>query len=259
MKRSTSLLIILLFIRMEIATAYEVPTHEALSEQAAKKSTLNPQVDPSVVLNLGLQATSLDDTNQKFPNYKDDERTIRQLTQDGSAFEDNGFRALNHFYNPLTGRAISSFGSPSPDWALEDHGEIGGQNDSFFNARKFLLGALIKENEPVRKTLFGRTFQALGQVIHHLQDMAQPQHVRHDQHLNFIPWFDLIPPENPSWYEDYAGGKNICETPAQLCSGFMPPVRFRKPASSGPRRTGASLLSIPTVTSSPRAPIFAAH
>ena len=46
-------------------------------------------------------------------------------------------------------------------------------------------------------------FQTLGMVIHHLQDMSQPQHVRNDAHCN-APACLFIPFQwDPSWYENY--------------------------------------------------------
>ena len=62
------------------------------------------------------------------------------------------------------------------------------------------------------------TFQTLGQVIHHIQDMAQPQHTRNDQHLDLglttgqTIGFCVVSPticatyfaiKNPSLYESY--------------------------------------------------------
>ncbi len=43
-------------------------------------------------------------------------------------------------------------------------------------------------------------FRSIGHIIHHVQDMAQPEHVRDDPHL-IIPWIDL--PVDPSLYEHY--------------------------------------------------------
>jgi hypothetical protein len=61
-----------------------------------------------------------------------------------------------------------------------------------------------------RKGFFGKTFQTLGQVIHHTQDMAQPQHVRNDAHRDAI--FPCLIPGglfgfySPSLYEKYTKG-----------------------------------------------------
>jgi hypothetical protein len=220
------LLLVPSFMITKMVAAYEVQTHEQLSEQALSKSVLASEV--TVLTNLGLEPLA---TNQKFQIPEEKPRTIIELIKDGSKFEDDFPRSLNHFYNPLDNTGISN---PSPDWALEDLSDLGGQNNSFKDARQYLLCALAAGADLVcnnrglsdSKIAFGLTFQTLGQVIHHLQDMAQPQHVRHDQHLKFIPWFDLIPPENPSLYEEYSGQKNVCSTPDLLCSGSLLPATF---------------------------------
>lgn len=54
-----------------------------------------------------------------------------------------------------------------------------------------------------------KMFRSLGHVIHHLQDMAQPQHVRNDMHCNAIPCALLevatgIDIHQPSEYENYS-------------------------------------------------------
>src|SRR5207244_1006631 len=41
----------------------------------------------------------------------------------------------------------------------------------------------------------------LGDVVHLIQDMAQPQHVRNDEHLDHIPFTSI--PFNPSVYERF--------------------------------------------------------
>jgi hypothetical protein len=77
-------------------------------------------------------------------------------------------------------------GKPSPDWVLEDNGEVDGQEFSYRNAREHFYKALTSPLLSDREENWGKLFQTLGQIIHHLQDMAQPQHVRNDAHLDLI-------------------------------------------------------------------------
>jgi hypothetical protein len=77
----------------------------------------------------------------------------------------------------------------SPDWALEDRGDYPGpgiaeQQFSFKDARSYQYQALTDTSESQRRKYFGLMFQSLGHVMHHLQDMAQPQHVRNDPHCD---------------------------------------------------------------------------
>lgn len=176
--------------------AYERDTHRELSKKAAVFSVL--QTDPDLMNRLGLGATG------KFPNSESKQRTISELIEDGADFEDNLFlgtvlRVRHHFYDPLYNRPLTvlgiAAGEKSPDWALEDLEDFGSQAFSFRHARDYLYKALTLSDEQERKKHFGPTFQTLGHVIHHVQDMAQPQHVRNDIHPNVGA--------HKSFYEEY--------------------------------------------------------
>ncbi len=43
-------------------------------------------------------------------------------------------------------------------------------------------GSYVFNSEQIRKVYWATTFRALGDVIHHVQDMAQPQHTRNEGH-----------------------------------------------------------------------------
>jgi len=200
------------------AVAYEVPVHVNISEKAFAASVLTKQ--PSVLSNLGLTATL------KFPNSANVPKTVETLVKDGAAFEDDFPRSLNHFFDPINDAPLSILGLPlanaSPDWALEDRQEIGGawrpQDFSYRDANLYLYRALTLPNKVDRDKNFGLLFETIGRVIHHIQDMAQPQHVRNDQHADLgLSWgsellfclgatqlcatYQTI--KNPSAYEKY--------------------------------------------------------
>ena len=168
---------VLLFLSIHVS-AYEIETHAQLSKAAVEASRVT--LDPSLLKDLGVDPT------QKFTNSKGDKLLIPDLFRDGARFEDNFPRSANHFFDPFNGQGLSVkgivIGSPSPDWALEDKGEIiggpvlRGQEFSYRDARFFFYMALKRPTKDERERNFGMTFQTLGQVIHHVQDMAQPQH-----------------------------------------------------------------------------------
>jgi len=193
------------------AVAYEQTTHQDLSERAAKASVLKET--NGVLKDLGLKG--LLDPSQTFPNSNGDSRILLDLIKDGANFED-GFndcesRPRNHFFDPKYDRPLTvfglNFGEKSPDWALEDKSIVTGQQYSFHYVREYFYKALTRPVEDERNKFFGLTFQTLGHVIHHLQDMAQPQHVRNDVHLSISEncWYKAIAKiaENPSLYEFY--------------------------------------------------------
>ncbi len=70
-----------------------------------------------------------------------------------------------------------------------------------------MFSALTDSSQNFRLKQFGLMFQSLGQVIHHIQDMAQPQHVRDDKHCDAlfpcqIPG-SLFGLHNPSHFEKW--------------------------------------------------------
>src|SRR5205823_724665 len=184
-----------------VVQGYEVATHQTLTQAAVSRSVL--LLNPAVLQDMGL------DQNSEFRNSVNTPRTISQLFTDGAEFEDSIFptlRLLRHFYNPLNSQGLSTLILPiqtsSPDWALAAPDTMPGQEFSYWNARQYLFDALTKLSETDRRNAFGRSFQALGQVMHHLQDMAQPQHVRNDIHcVNLACVF--IGGYAPSLYEDW--------------------------------------------------------
>ncbi len=190
---------------------YEVQTHERMSREAVKASVLYMKTS-GVLANLGL-SYAVDDGRQSFPNYAGTPRAVIDLFAEGSNFEDGFFyldsRPVNHFYDPVYNRPLTVLGTArgqrSPDWALEDKGDIADQQYSLKDAREFLYKALTLPTKAERDKHFGLTFQTLGQVIHHLQDMAQPQHVRNDPHCD--RWYCLSL-YSPSRYEKYTDLNN---------------------------------------------------
>ena len=210
------------------ALAYELETHADLSQAALQASVLS-QPSVGVLTDLGLPE-SINVTNQ-FPDSNGARRSISVLFQNGARFEDSGFRPRNHFYNPLNNAPLTIPGIPllnftSPGWALEESGQItgvlgiGSQEFSFADARRYLLNALTSSGESDRQKNFGLTFQALGQDVHHIQDMAQPQHVRNDPHWDQLSLLGLNPLFNPSLYEKWTDGDKVRGTLQSLFSGY---------------------------------------
>jgi hypothetical protein len=188
---------------MSLAIAYEINTHDAMSQEAASQSrnlleqlpnygyrTVNDSLDSgasskSILGWFGEGARREDDTkSEAFARYR------------------------NHFFDPrpnapnrggFTGILIPGVlsGLPAPDWALEPT-NIAAQIYSYRDARTYFLDALTKSTKAERDSSLALTFRALGQVIHVVQDMAQPQHTRNDLHA--FP---------PSLYERYIDRADI--------------------------------------------------
>ena len=170
------------------AGAYDTRTHRQLSNVAFTTSgismTLQDQygVDPDAVFRqrlIGLPGGRL---------KAEDWVTI------GGSYEDIPlWRVLNHFYDPVHNEGLGWLGGvAAPDWALEPNGPIDGQNHSYRDARDAFYQGLTASSPDRRERELGFTFFALGHVIHLIQDVAQPQHTRHDAHPPFAGHASLI-------------------------------------------------------------------
>jgi hypothetical protein len=199
------------------ACGYEVGTHTTMAAYAAQDSILSKL---STLKQLGLKGVDLYDESQKFPNSDtllgfgvSNLMTISALIQHGAAFEDNrrDIQALYHFFNPVNGQGLTVDGwmpgAPSPNWALEDIQDFStDQPFSYKKGRQYFYDALTKPDKAERGKNWGLTFQTLGHVIHHLQHMAQPQHVRNEPHCDGLicafPGY-FLGLWNPSLYEKW--------------------------------------------------------
>ena len=139
-----------------------------------------------------------DDNTSETPNADDP----------GGVFD----RVFGHFFDPVVNRGltVSLLGTQprAVDWALLDSARVqpilGGTRANQFkisDAREAMWRALTLKTgawtddvvpsgwntlpstrEAIRKAYWSTTFRALGDVVHLLQDMAQPQHTRNDAH-----------------------------------------------------------------------------
>jgi len=207
--------------------AYETPTHSDLTAYAVAHSVLVS--DPMFLFELGMEDNDIQ--SLEFPSvvpaneeYPQPEKTIflknasiLRIIKAGAVLEDASTNSLHHFYDAINGglgltleSGFFSFsvGKPSPDWMLEDENKPGDvimllQKYSYTDTMEYYYKGLTSANDHDRNTNMGRMFRGIGHLVHHIQDMAQPQHVRNDQHCdkNAAPVCFLI--HNPSYFEKY--------------------------------------------------------
>jgi hypothetical protein len=184
--------------------------------------------------------------------------TIAQLIRYGACYEDEEepyARSISHFYNPQAQGASAPLGPSSLDWMLkrnpgsslksgDNHYTWMDARDSFYYA---LTGRKLDPSNPIaytdRQTAWGRTFHGLGHIVHHLQDMASPQHVRADYHCNSVKecqesW---VIPYRPSGYEVYWEARfNLIKNLAATASA---PIMFGLPREFWNMRTDNDLAT----------------
>ncbi|HEY8101772.1 MAG TPA: hypothetical protein VIF82_13570 [Burkholderiaceae bacterium] len=239
--RFTGLMLLMVSFNVK---AYEISTHEMLTRAAVNRSVLvvpTPSL-PSLMSDLGLSdwggGTFISSDGLRIFSGVNDKEIIPW----GANYEDSQYltRVFNHFFDPqfnnFAGRPlfkVQNLGVMSPDWALEDYFEwhdiCGGvipcdnrpQDFSFRNGQQNFFSALTASTPALRQQYISATFQTLGMIVHHIQDMAQPQHVRNDGHTHVFTgsWSDWNP--NWSFYEVYT---QALETTPNLNGETLPTI-----------------------------------
>ena len=106
---------------------------------------------------------------------------------------------------------IVSLGIPGPDWALGRQGRGEGPSQNQFSlpdARDYQYQSLTASSRQVREKYTALMFRALGQVLHVVEDMAQPQHTRNDPHADCADEMSWLVGGH-SWYEDYIEARTL--------------------------------------------------
>lgn len=179
------------------ASAYQTPTHSEITKNAIGASKLDTRL-ADIASDIGL--SSLDSTLSDGGEYFfgayifENSQSISDWIRQGSIDEDSfqGLRFLRHFYNPLApaGREGLYGGTflSSLAWGLKPTPGITDpvvQDFSYRNARTYFYQGLVAPSERERKKNLSLMFRSVGQVMHLLQDLAQPQHTRDDSHATF--------------------------------------------------------------------------
>ncbi len=172
------------------ALAYEKPVHMRMTEKAFDRSGI------SFERHLGTSR------NRVLFN-----KSLRTWMAQGAFDEDRivpDARSLNHFFDTMNGRALKIFIPPNPfvplvgcvevgaradAWATTVTSGVSGNSYSIPRARELYAFALTGPNPGTRDVYLKELFLALGHDVHLVQDMAQPEHTRNDQHLpvsNFV-------------------------------------------------------------------------
>lgn len=174
-------ILIILLSTNEIVLALSVETHETFNDKITRVLLL-PKLDNYLK------------SNVNFPNgiiEKINGKEIWSFIQSGGRFEDKPpwtlpyVRSANHFHNPLTEQGFT--GVPRGDsailWAQKAVSQqVPGGYYSWFDARDNFFSALTAIAPTVRNQKFIETFRGIGQLMHLMQDMSVPDHVRNDFH-----------------------------------------------------------------------------
>lgn len=180
-------------------------THKDLSLAGAQQSVL----DNGYLSNLGLK-DGINSTLEWSGGQEGTNKEIKKWIQEGANFEDGSWRFFNHFHDPLkewSAAGLNDYvfginfrGGSSVLWAQNSGTFSRGPNAdwSWESVRALYYQALIAPTKAEREAYLAQTFRGIGHLIHLIQDMAQPAHVRNDAHpedaftLGEIRWFERL-------------------------------------------------------------------
>jgi len=198
MKKSpTSFLVVCLFVCLFFSPNFFVVAYDA--------KTTHPN----------LTEITVDFYNQHFSNQVLNE-TEKQLLMQGSIDEDNGIRSVNHFYDPVYNKTWQFGGAEylfpaltAKEWAQNPFAQA--IYDPIYSV---FIGPIAKSpvfskanftwQQAIYKYVKGdrvEAFNALGHILHLIQDMSVPEHTRQNVHISFIKSID-------SSYEVYSAKNN---------------------------------------------------
>jgi hypothetical protein len=157
-------------------------------------------------------------------------------------------RVYGHFFDPVNDRALTiwprTFGPRSIDWALvegtaipytpyantvvgQNHYNIPSAREAMWraltlktrifndlplsNGGNSALTSVAAAREDERKAYWATMFRAVGDVVHLLQDAAQPQHTRNDAHsgLGCVSVLETCALGHASFFENYLAARTL--------------------------------------------------
>ena len=189
-KFSTVLLVCFSLLFETAAFGYEVETHQAMTTAALGVSDISNALKSMGLLG-SIEEAIPSRRFYSFPFFGTititEEQTVNQWFREGVTREDDLPRFINHFYNPLTQMGLNSTvkGRDSLTWGLEP-ADIPGQDYSYRDAKNYLYQSILAPAQTDRQANFALLFRTLGDVVHLVEDIGQPQHTRNDSHGGFI-------------------------------------------------------------------------
>jgi len=164
-------IILLIFLLSFVSSviAFKGLTHSLINKYIAQSAFDKFTLDIYLKEQLGMK---------KGYDEQFDSKKAHELISDGGELEDSHIilRYLNHFHDPISNTGV--LGSKSAlEWALMETGTQLAGDYSWWDARNYYFKALTATDKDAREPNFAKTFRALGQVMHLVQDVSVTKHV----------------------------------------------------------------------------------
>ena len=179
--------------------ALNIDTHRAVNIHIVDPTSGFPgySLDKYLKNNLGIS----DGVTSKFYSGM-----VQYWISDGGEYEDEPpgcvpyWRSRNHFHNPIDNSGFSGIwdtglfsGMSAIDWAMQPLNSQSCGCYSWNDVRDYYYRALTSPDKRTREINFAGTFRGLGQLMHLVQDMSVPDHVRNNSHYfayDYEKWAD---------------------------------------------------------------------
>jgi hypothetical protein len=202
---------------------------------------------------------------------REDDNTLETPQGSPAGDEPGGVfsRVFGHFFDPVNNRGLTVLGNNvgprSPDWAIVKdsvvNGPLNANRKNYYNwpsAREAMWRALTlkawnngalsdavdpanwpnKTREELRQAYWATMFRSIGDVVHVLQDAAQPQHTRNDPHsgLGCVALTGVCALGHASFVEYYFRARTLMEPRFVLEEGFISTSPRNRVEISTPRQ-----------------------
>jgi hypothetical protein len=209
------ILVIIILCITSSAFALKEGTHELLNSYIARNEVNGFDLNAYLINMVGLQ----NGINEEF-DYENKKMKMYIWIEKGGRTEDNPWdewyrqddllpylgRFYQHFHDPITDNGLWSTYDSSIIWAFKPIEQQGmTDNYSWYDVREYFYQALTATDENTRDENFAKTFRGIGQLMHLVQDLSVPEHVRNDGHVfySYESWVNNIDNFN------HVGGNNF--------------------------------------------------
>lgn len=179
---------ILLYIDPRTASAFEQATHKAINEYVAQRILNGFSLDQYLTIQLGFQ----NGVGEKFL-FQESKEVWKWIGEGGETEDATWLRSCNHFHDPISNEGYDGIlfgilcnGDSSIIWSqkAKDTQDPAGHY-SWFDARDYFYKAFTSPAKTDRDKYFAETFRGVGQLMHLVQDISVPAHVRNQAHIGY--------------------------------------------------------------------------
>jgi hypothetical protein len=164
--------------------AFKEETHSAINAYIAQGQINDFSLNDYLTNQLGFEGGA-----QKVIQFGESKRIWQWIGKGGETEDATWLRSCNHFHDPISNTGFNGIlcnGDSSMTWAQKPKStQDPGGYYSWFDTRDFFYKALTTNTKTDRDKFFAETFRGVGQLMHLVQDISVPAHVRNQAHIGY--------------------------------------------------------------------------